>query len=225
MKNALHTLIAAAASALLASTAHAQAAPKIFIVDLAKIISSNWKVQEQQAKLNADEAKAQKEIDRMAAEGKALVDELKDLDEQTKSPAASADAKARAQAAAQAKYDEIQRKRNEQTQYAQNATNTLRERSEAFKGQMFAEISRIATEIAKRKGATLLLDKAGPSMMGVSNILYYDPSLEITDEVIAAANRDRPATVPAPGSASSPATPPAPGDTPTITVPGFTPSK
>ena len=66
-----------------------------------------------------------------------------------------------------------------------------------FKGQMFAEISRIATEIAKRKGATLLLDKAGPSMMGVSNILYYDPSLEITDEVIAAANRDRPATVPA----------------------------
>ncbi len=224
MKYALHTLIAVAASALLASTAHAQAAPKILIVDLAKIITAHWKVQEQQAKLSADEAKAQKEIDRMAAEGKALVDELKELDEQTKSPAASAEAKARAQADAQRKYDEIQQKRKEQTEYAQNATNALRQRSEAFKGQMFAEISKIATDVAKRKGATLLLDKAGPSMLGVSNILYYDPTLEITDDVIAAINRDRPATSPAPGSSSS-APPPPSGDTPTITVPGLTPSK
>jgi outer membrane protein len=224
MKNILHTLIAVAASALLASTAHAQAAPKILIVDLAKIITSHWKVQEQQAKLNADEAKAQKEIDRMAAEGKALVDELKELDEQSKSPAASAEAKARAQADAQRKYDEIQQKRKEQTEYAQNATNTLRQRSEVFKGQMFAEISKIAADVAKRKGATLLLDKAGPSMLGVSNILYFDPTLEITDDMIAAINRDRPASAPAPGSSSS-APPPPSGDTPTITVPGFTPSK
>ena len=223
MKNILHTLIAVAASALLASTAHAQAAPKILIVDLAKVISSHWKVQEQQAKLNADEAKAQKEIDRMAAEGKALVDELKELEDQTKSPAASAEAKARAQTEGQAKYDEIQRKRKEQAEYAQNASNTLRQRSEAFKGLMFAEISKIASDIAKRRGATLLLDKSGPSMLGVSNILYYDPSLEITDEVLAAANRDRPATAPAPGSSSSAL--PASGDTPTITVPGLAPSK
>ncbi len=220
MKNTLHTIIAVAASALVASTVQAQAMPKILVLDLAKVISSHWKVQEQQAKLNADEAKAQKEIDRMAAEGKALVEELKELDELTKNPAATAAAKARAQADAQKKYDEVQRKRSEQNEYAQNATKVLRERSDAFKGQMFAEISKVATEIAKRKGAALLLDKSGPTMMGVSNIIYYDPALEITDEVIAESNRNRPATATAPGASPTPAS-----DAPTITVPGLTPNK
>jgi outer membrane protein len=86
---------------------------------------------------------------------------------------------------------------------------------------MIEEISKVAVEIAKKKGATFLLDKSGPTLVGVSNILYFDPSLDITDEVMAEINKDRPAVTPTPVSATAPAT----GDMPKITVPGIAPSK
>jgi outer membrane protein len=92
---------------------------------------------------------------------------------------------------------------------------------------MVEEISKTAVEIAKRKGATFLIDKSGPSLIGVSNILYSDPAYEITDEVAKEVNKDRPASSPA--AAASPAAAPkadAPSTaSPMITVPGVSPKK
>ncbi len=91
---------------------------------------------------------------------------------------------------------------------------------------MLEEITKTAVDIAKQKGATILIDKSGPSMIGVSNVLYFDPSLDITDEVMAAINKDRPAVTPSPVTPATTATPTTTtGETPTITVPGITPSK
>jgi outer membrane protein len=89
---------------------------------------------------------------------------------------------------------------------------------------MIEEISKVAVAIAKGKGATLLIDKSGPTMVGVSNVLYYDPSLEITDEVMDELNKGRPPAVAAPSSSNTNA-PQNPSDSPKITVPGIAPSK
>jgi len=196
-------------------------------VDLAKVFDNHYKTLEQQAKLQADEAKAQDQLSQITKEGNALVEQFKELDEQSKNPTATAEAKAKAQADAQKKYDEIQQKRSEQNSFVQNTSNTLKQRFQTFKTLMIEEITKTATEIAKKKGATLLLDKSGPTLVGVSNVLYFDPSLDITEEVQAEINKDRPAVTPtpttAPGAAAAPA--PATTDSPKITVPGITPSK
>jgi outer membrane protein len=88
---------------------------------------------------------------------------------------------------------------------------------------MIEEITKSAVEIAKKKGATFLLDKSGPTLVGVSNILYFDPSLDITDEVATELNKDRPAATAAPAASTTatPAAPAATGDSPKITVPGI----
>ncbi|HEY5228242.1 MAG TPA: OmpH family outer membrane protein [Opitutaceae bacterium] len=219
MNKLLHTLIAVAAFGLTAFTAEAQTAPKILVIDLAKIYDGHWKTQEQNATLQADAKKAQDQAAVMSKEGNALVAEFKELDEQSKNPAATAEAKSKAQADAQKKYDEIQQKRNELNTFGQNAQNTLRQRLQTFKTLMIEEISKVAVDVARSKGATLLLDKSGPTMAGVSNVLYFDPSLDITDEVLVVINKDRPATAPA-------ATAPAPAaGSPNITVPGLAPTK
>ena len=79
---------------------------------------------------------------------------------------------------------------------------------------------------AKRQGATLLLDKSGPTLIGVSNIIYADASYDITDEVLKEINKDRPAAVTAP-AAPAPSAPAASApaadsssDSPKITLPG-----
>jgi outer membrane protein len=214
--------IAFATAALLVSalSIEAQTPPKILVVDLGKLFESHWKTQDQNAKLQSDSAKAQEQVTQLQKEGNALLAEYKDLDEQVKNPTATADAKAKAQAAAQAKYDEIQRKRSELNTFVQNTQNNLRQRSQTFKTLILEEISKTAVEIAKKKDATFLLDKSGPTMVGVSNILYSDSSLEITDEVMAAINLTRPAASPTPtaSSAASPTPTPANGS-PKISIP------
>jgi outer membrane protein len=221
MKKSIQSLVAVAAIALTSLTAHAQTAPKILVVDLAKLFDNHWKTKEQQVKLKADGAKAQDQIAQLQKDGNALVDQFKELDEQSKNPTATAEAKAKAQADAQKLYDQIQQKRSELNSFAQNTQSTLRQRFETFKTLMLEEITKVAVDIAKKKGATFLLDKSGPTLVGVSNILYADPSLDITDEVSAELNKDAPAVTP---TAAAPAAPAA-SDSPSITVPGITPSK
>jgi outer membrane protein len=223
MKKSIQSLVAIAAIALSAVTAHAQTAPKILVVDLAKLFDNHWKTQEQQAKLQGDEAKAQEQLAVITKEGNALVEQFKELDEQSKNPTATADAKAKAQSEAQKKYDEIQQKRSEQNSFVQNTSSTLKQRFQTFKTLMIEEITKSATDIAKKKGATFLIDKSGPTLVGVSNILYFDPTLDITDEVMAEINKDRPAVTPAPAasSAPAPAADTSSGASPQITVPGI----
>jgi outer membrane protein len=227
MKKSIQSLVAVAVLALTSLTAHAQTSPKILVVDLEKLFNNHWKTQEQQAKLNADRTKAQDQISALQKDGAALVEQFKELDEQSKNPTATAEAKTKAQADAQKKYDEIQQKQSELRTFVQTTQSNLRQRYDNFKTLMLDEISKTAVDIAKKHGATFLMDKSGPTLVGVSSILYSDPSLEITDEVSAELNKDRPAVTPTattPGTTPGAAAP-ATGDSPKITVPGIDPAK
>jgi outer membrane protein len=217
----IRTLSVFAAFALSAAIAHAQPAPKLLVVDMAKLYDSHYKTEEQNSKLRTDEQKAQEEIENMNKDGNVLVDEYKTLSDQSNNPALTADAKAKSQVEAQKKLEEIQRKKNEISTFAQNTQRSLQQRLQTFRSLMLEEISKTATEVAKRKGATLLLDKAGPTLIGVSNVIYADTAYEITDEVMKEINKDRPAVsavaVPAPAASASP-------EAPKITVPGVAPT-
>lgn len=218
MKKSIQTLIAIVALGALAASASAQPAVKLLVVDMAKIYDNHFKTVEQNAKIQADDQKAQEEVDKMNKEGNALVEEYKALNDQSNNPTLTAEAKGKAQEAAQKKLEAIQVKQREVQGFIQNTRNSLGQRLNTFRSLMLEEISKLASDIAKRKGATLLLDKAGPSGIGISNLIYSEPSYDITDEVLKEINKDRPANAPAAAPAAAPA-----GSG--ITVPGITPKK
>ena len=85
MKKTITSLSLFAAIALSAVVAQA-AAPTILVVDMAKLYDSHYKTDEQNAKLRADEQKAQEEIEKMNKDGNVLVDEYKGLSEQANNP-------------------------------------------------------------------------------------------------------------------------------------------
>jgi outer membrane protein len=217
MKKIITSLSIFAAMALSAVVAQA-AAPTILVVDMAKLYDSHYKTEEQNAKLRADEQKAQEEIEKMNKDGNVLVEEYKGLSDQANNPSFTDAAKAKSQGEAAKKLDEIQRKKNDIGTFAQNTQRSLQQRLQNFRSLMLEEISKIASDVAKRKGATLLLDKAGPTLIGVSSVIYADASYEITDDVMKEINKDRPAASAAP--APAPAAAPAATETPKITVPG-----
>src|SRR5688572_13862027 len=225
MKNSLRSLVAVAAFGALSLAAYAQPALKIYIVDMAKLYDTHYKTLEQNAKIQADDQKAQEEVEKMNKEGNALVEEYKSLNDSSNNPALSAEAKNKAQDAAQKKLEAIQGKQREVQTFIQNTRNSLGQRLNTFRSLMLEEISKVAADIAKRKGATLLLDKAGPTAIGISNVIYADAGFDITDEVMKEVNKDRPPG--APTAPVTPATPAGTGSTPAgttgsgITVPGL----
>lgn len=229
MKKTIQSLIALVAFGATALIAQAQPAPKILVVDMAKLYDGHYKTEEQNAKLRTDEQKAQEELDKLNKEGNDLVEKYKELVDQSNNPAATAEAKAKAQGDAQKLLEEIQRKQREVQSFQANTRNSLQQRIQTFRSLMVEEISKTAVEIAKRKGATILLDKSGPTLIGVSNILYTDPAYDITDEVAKEVNKDRPATsTSSTPAASTPAAAPKAtdsNDSPKITVPGVSPKK
>jgi len=221
MKNPIKALSMIATFALASVAVQAQPTPKLLVVDMAKLYDSHYKTEEQNAKLRTDEQKAQEEIERMNKDGNVLVDDYKSLSDQSNNPALTADAKSKSQNEAQKKLEEIQRKKNEIGTFAQNTQRSLQQRLQTFRSLMLEEISKVATDVAKRKGATLLLDKAGPTLIGVSNVIYADSAYEITDEVMKEINKDRPSSSAI--TAPSPVVPAT--DAPKITVPGVSPKK
>ena len=222
MKNSLKSLVALAAFGAATLAAHAQPAVKILVVDMAKLYDTHYKTLEQNAKIQADDQKATEEVEKMNKEGNVLVEEYKSLSEKSNNPALTAEAKQTAQADAQKKLEEIQRKQQEIQQFIGQTRQSLAQRFQTFKNLMLEEISKTAAEVAKRKGATLLVDKSGPSVFGVSNILYADPAYEITDDVAKELNKDRPAgAATAPATTASPATSSTPASSGGITVPGL----
>src|SRR5882724_11930455 len=206
MNKSLSTLTALAAFGASALFVQAQPAPKILVVDLAKLYDGHYKTEEQNAKLRGDEQKAQEELERLNKEGGVLVDQYKDLSEQAKNPALTNEARGKADADSQKKLEEIQRKQNEVASFKANTQRSLQQRIKTFRDLMLEEISKVATDIAKAKGATVLIDKSGPSLIGVSNFIYSDPAYDITDEVMKVINKDRPAVsaMPAPPATTTP---------------------
>lgn len=221
MKKSIQSLIAVAVFGALSLAASAQPAVKLLVVDMAKLYDGHYKTVEQNAKIQADDAKAQEEVDKMNKEGNGLVEEYKSLNDQSNNPTLTAEAKAKAQNEAQKKLEGIQTKQREVQGFIQNTRNSLGQRLNTFRSLMLEEISKIATEVAKRKGGTVLLDKAGPTGIGISSLVYADAGYDITDDVMKEINKDRPANAPVAPAAAAPAAAPAGG----IVVPGLAPKK
>ena len=229
MKTSLKFILAAAFAGLFSVAAQAQPAPKILVVDMAKLYDAHYKTEEQNGKLKADQQKAEDELQKLNSEGNALVKQFNDIKEQLNNPTLSADAKTKTQQEFEAKGQEIQRKQAEVNAFRGNTQRSLQQRINNFKQFLLEEISKIAVDIAKKKGATLLVDKSGPTLIGMSSVLYFDPSYDITDEVAKEINKDRPAgsaaVAPVTAPAAAPAAAPAKaatksGDAPSVSFPG-----
>lgn len=213
MHNFLKSFLALSVAGIFTAAVQAQPAPKVFVVDMVKLYDGHFKTEEQNAKLKVDQQKAEDELQKLNVEGNSLVEQAKALNEQTKNPALSTDAKTKAQQDLQAKAEEIQKKQNEVNSFRQNTQRSLQQRINTFKQLLLEEISKTATDIAKKKGATLLFDKSGPSLIGVPALVYFDASYDITDDVAKEINKDRPA-------GSAPTSPAASDAAPSVSFPG-----
>lgn len=224
MKKTTTTLLSVGLFCAAALFAHAQPAPKVAVVDMDKIFKNHYQTVAEDAKLKAAQDKAQQDLDGMRKEATDLYNQFKELNDQVSNPTATADAKSKATADAQKKQQEVQAKVNDLNNFTSNVKAQLQQQMNSFRSMLLDQISKTVIEVAKRHDATLVFDKSGPTLAGIPAVIYADPAYDITDEVMAEINKNKPASTPAapaataPSAASSDA--PGSGDAPKITVPG-----
>lgn len=185
--------LAVLALAGVCSFAAAQPALKVATVDMNRLLKDYYKSEEATAKLQEAGKKAEEQIEQMNNQGKQLIEQFKEMEEQSKSLLLSQEARTKAADDARIKFEEIQRKDAEVKSFAANTQRALQQRTANAIQLLLEEIEKVAVDIAKRKGATLLLDTSGPSQLGIATILFADPGYDITEEVLAAINKDAPA--------------------------------
>jgi outer membrane protein len=231
MKNLTHSLLSAGVFFAASLFANAQA-PKVATVDMEKIFNTHYATVAEQAKLKANGEKAQQELDAMIKERDDLVNKYKASLEQANNPLTTGDAKTKAQADTQKIGQDAQAKVQDIQKFANDARTAMQQQFQNFRSLLVDEISKTASRIAKDKGATILMDKSSVSAAGVPVLLYADSSYDITEAVQAEIAKNKPADMPAAPSATSSSPMPSSSSssssssgTPSITVPGVTPSK
>ncbi|HVT72933.1 MAG TPA: OmpH family outer membrane protein [Lacunisphaera sp.] len=234
MNKMIRTFVTLAAFGAGATALLAQPAVKLVVVDMAKIYDSHYKTEEANAKFRDAEQKAQEQVEELNKQGQTLVDEYKELMEQSKNTVLTAEARGKAEADAQKKLQEIQNKQTEVQNFRNNTSRSLQQRIKTHRDLLLEEITKVVNDLAKQRGATLVIDKSGPTLFGIPSVLYADAAYDITDEVIKEVNKDRPppaasATTPATAAPATPAPAATPGATPPASdqfkVPNVTPKK
>jgi len=163
----------------------------------------------------------------MVKERNQLVEQYKETQEQAKNAVLTADARSKAETDGQKLVEQIQQKNGDLQNFSARTQQSLQTRLNNFRGLLLDEISKKVAEVAKRKGATMVVDTAGASGIGIASVVYADPGFDITSEVLTELNKDRPPAAPAAATpaATAPATTPAAAasDNPAVTVPGIAP--
>ena len=188
MKNPLRLSLAALALSVAATGLVAQPAPKVATVDVRRIYENYYKTEATNAKLQDDKKKAEDQIGQMRKEGEALGKELQETVEQSKNTVLTEEARKKALEDAQKKNEEFRRKESEFQEFVQNTQRLLQERLQRYQQSALEDISKVAVDLAKKKGATLVLNRSAEAL-----VLFSDPSYDITDEVLTEVNKDRPA--------------------------------
>lgn len=180
-----------AAGAVLAGAAMAGDL-KIAVVDGNRLLKGYYKTELADQHMQQQLEDFQAERDKLLAEHKRIRAEFESLRGET-------DNKALTEEAREKKKEQAEDKLAQVIEFE----NTIREKAASRKKQIEGEGRKIHAELAKairaavkglaeKNGYTLVLDQSGLLANGLEPVLYAEPKLEITDEVLKALNADRP---------------------------------
>jgi outer membrane protein len=228
MKSVTRSILAAAGLLLGATIANAQPAVKVVVVDMLKIYDTHYKTEEANVKFNEYAQRAEEQLEQVNKQIQDIAKDYQELAEQARNTVLNQAARDKAQADAQKKGEDFQRLQAEAQKFRLDAQRSLQTRAKNHRDLIMDEILKVVNDIARTKGATLVLDKSGPSVFGVPVVLHADPAYDITEEVVREVNKDRPpapagGTAPSPGAAAPKSSTTTPASTPTFTVPGLSP--
>jgi outer membrane protein len=207
MKKLLTTLVIA--SIALPVATFAQGTLKIGTVDMNRAFKEYNKTKDAEAKINEAKNAAKKEYDERAEAYKKALDEINKLNQQLEAPALSADAKTGKAKERDDKITSIKNMEREINEFRQTRERQLQEQALRMREGIVKEITDIVMQRVQANNLDLVFDKSGMSLNGVPLLMYSRDTVEFTNDVVTALNKNAPAAAPAAAAPAAPAASPA----------------
>lgn len=180
------TLVTITAFVALTLTALANS-PKILTVNMGQLYEGYWKAQDAQEKFNSSVQTAQEEIQQMARDGEALVNEINKMQQEYNSPAISPERKTALQQEIQGVAQKIQQKQQEIQAFRAEQDQTLAQRRQTIINYNLQNIRETVAAIAEAEKADFVLNTDGLA------VIYSTDASDITQKVLTKLNADKPA--------------------------------
>lgn len=162
--------------------------PSIVFVDLDSVFTNynKTKTAEAQLKEQADEIKSERSA--MIQQFEQVEADYKALRAQAQNTALSEDARNQKRAEAEDKLIEVRDAESKIRRLEESAQRKIEEQSRRARKRLVDEINVIVREYALTKNYTAIIDVSGESLNGVPTVVFYNPNLDITAEVISMVN-------------------------------------
>lgn len=176
---------------------------KIAAVDMGKVFAEYYKTKKAESELKDRAGGYEKELRDRAGELEKLREDGKKLQEDAENPAFNEEKRVEKRKAVETKATEFRLLAQQLQEMKNNRERELKDQQNRVRGAIVEEISKVIQDKAKREGYSLVVDKTGLTLSGVSAFIFVQDSLDITADIIKTLN----ATAPA-GAAAAPAAEP-----------------
>ena len=189
MKKISHLILV---TALMAFALSASAQQKIATVDMKKLFNGYYKTKMAQVAIDKDKAEASKDLRDMSEALDKAKDDYKQMLDQANDSAISADEREKRKAAAADAARDLNSRQVNFESYQRTAQSQLADKSQRMIGNLVTEIQKYVSDTAKAGGYGIVLDSSAASANLTPNVLYADPSVDITADVLARENSGAP---------------------------------
>jgi outer membrane protein len=174
---------------------------KIGTIDMNRAFKEYNKTKDAEKKINDAKDAAKKEYDDRADSYKKALDEINKLNQQLEAPALSPDAKTQKAKDRDEKIASIKNMEREINDFRQTREKQLQEQAVRMRDGIVKEISDVVMTKVKASNMDLVFDTSGVSLNGVPTVMFANPQMDFTNEVVAQLNK--PGSNPAPAAKSS----------------------
>lgn len=162
---------------------------KIAVVDMDSVFESYYKTKIADATLKQQAEIYKAWIGKLNDSMTKLEEEFKILRDASQNIAISAVERESKRLEAQKKYRELREKNAEIEQYTSEKTRQYKELEAKKRQEILDEIKDEVKRRATLEGYSLVLDKSGKTLNGISAVIYNNPNYDITEEVVKEINR------------------------------------
>jgi len=175
---------------------------KIGTIDMNRAFKEYNKTKDAEKKINDAKDAAKKEYDDRADSYKKALDEINKLNQQLEAPALSPDAKTQKAKDRDEKIASIKNMEREINEFRQTREKQLQEQAVRMRDGIVKEISDVVMTKVKASNMDLVFDTSGVSLNGVPTVMFANPQMDFTNEIVAQLNKPG-SSSPAPAAKSS----------------------
>ena len=183
-------ILAALMLALTLAAAGARAAElKIAVIDMQKAFEEYEKTKTIEIKLNQQMEVFKEYSNQLNQQYQNLRKQYESARDDSQNIAYSSAERENKRQKAQQLYESLKLKEQEMTSYTESRKTQIRDMYTKLRGEVVDEIKKAVHNKAVLEGYTLVLDQSGESLNDVGFVIYVQPGLDITGEIIQDLNR------------------------------------